>query len=303
MMDRTGVLGWVATAGVAAGMLTAGSTAEAGGVPPSYGFDFATIGDVGNPHYMPTSGAFPRPRGRVDYEYRIAKTEVRAVEWLEFVRAYAPHYTPGEVGGGGNNNGFTGQYIFENGTLPDGTTNYSLLPSNNNRPANMSWYMAARYCNWLHNGKASGKWAFEDGAYDTSVFEQIDANEFTMEYARRADAKYWIPSVDEWTKAAYWDPNRYGEGLGGYWEFPNTSDVAPVSGLPGEGGETSAGDAVLALPDPYVVEFVGLYPDVQSPWGLLDLSGTRRDWTTYEGGFPALFSMGTNLGTIINELF
>lgn len=300
MMDRTGVLGRMAVAGVAAGMLTAGPTAEAGGVPPSYGFDFATIGDVGNPDYQTLLSG---PRGRVDYKYRMSKAEVRASEWLEFVRAYAPHYTPGEVGDGVDGAGFTGSYIFQDGSLSDGTPNYRLEPANNNRPANMSWYMAARYCNWLHNGKASGKWAFEDGAYDTSVFAEIGANQLTTEFARRAGAKFWIPSSDEWVKAAYWDPNRYGDGLGGYWQFPNTSDVAPVPGLPGEGGETNAGDGILGLPDPFVTDFVGLYPDTQSPWGLLDMSGGMSEWGGYAGDGPFLFTHGTAWGSPSNELF
>lgn len=92
---------------------------------------------------------------------------------------------------------------------------------------------------------------------------------------RSEGARYWIASSDEWTKAGHWDPNRYGEGQGGWWQFATTSDTVPVSGAPAQGGETNGG----TLPAGQDIPFdVGSYPHVQSPWGLLDVSGGAGEW-------------------------
>lgn len=75
--------------------------------------------------------------------------------------------------------------------------------------------------------------------------------------------------MDEWIKAVYFDPDHGGTGQAGWWDQPNGSDTPLIPGLPGE-GETTADlftdDGAWFIP-------LGSYPDVQSPWGLLDVSG------------------------------
>lgn len=39
------------------------------------------------------------------------------------------------------------------------------------------------------------------------------------------DAAFWLPTEDEWYKAAYYDPTKGGSG--GYWMYPTNSDSAP----------------------------------------------------------------------------
>ncbi len=60
----------------------------------------------------------------------------------------------------------------------------------------VSFFDAMRFTNWLHNGQGSGD--TESGAY--TIGSGTDE-------VRSANAKYWIPSEDEWYKAAYYDPN------------------------------------------------------------------------------------------------
>ena len=74
----------------------------------------------------------------------------------------------------------------------------------------------------------------------------------------------------------YFDPNRHGENQPGYWRFPTRSDTAPVGGFPGQ-GQTNAGFIGGGLER---LIPVGSYPDVQSPWGLLDASGSAAEWTS-----------------------
>ncbi|MBK7403821.1 MAG: hypothetical protein IPJ41_04100 [Phycisphaerales bacterium] len=145
----------------------------------------------------------------------------------------------------------------------------------------MSWRHAARFCNWLHNGRASGQWAFEDGAYDTSTFGMNEDWTLTDQAEHDPDAKFWIPTMDEYVKGMFWDPAKDG-GAGGYRAYPHSKDVPPIPGAPWAGGETDAGtdDEIVPYLD------VGSYPWAASPWGLLDGSG-GREWLedlTADGG-------------------
>jgi len=56
---------------------------------------------------------------------------------------------------------------------------------------------------------------------------------------RNSNAYYFLPSEDEWYKAAYYDPNANG-GAGGYWNYATGSDSAPTAVASG----TTSGTAV-----------------------------------------------------------
>jgi hypothetical protein len=73
----------------------------------------------------------------------------------------------------------------------------------------------------------------------------------------------------------YYDPNKNGPGQEGYYRYETSSDEPPIPGWPWEGGQTSAGLELFS--GPYLD--VGSYPWVTSPWGLLDGSGSQREWT------------------------
>ena len=59
---------------------------------------------------------------------------------------------------------------------------------------------------------------------------------------RLPGAKYWIPTADEWLKAAHYDPDKFGPGLGGYRLFPNSSDALTQPGTPGVGAPTAGSE-------------------------------------------------------------
>ncbi|MEO1718111.1 MAG: hypothetical protein AAFR76_13490, partial [Planctomycetota bacterium] len=94
-------------------------------------------------------------------------------------------------------------------------------------------------------------------------------------FERLQGAKYWIPTLDEWMKAVYWDPDNPAEG--GWWEFPNSSDRPPVAGPPGI-GETNAG--YLDTSFDWLDFRLNQYPDTQTPWGLLDATGSASEMTS-----------------------
>jgi len=250
--------------GFLAGLGLAASAAGA----QTYGFDWAAVGDPGNRDTLPDEvPAWPDlETGGVDYEYRIMRTEVTVEQHFEFVQAYW-QYAPPEVR---RSSSFKGRWIGTRGGNDD--PQYYLVPGTENLPTEMSWRYGARFVNWLHNGKASEQWAFEDGAYDTSTFGMSEDWTLTDQAERSPGAKFWIPSMDEYVKGMFWDPEKNGTE-GGYWAYPHSKDVPPIPGMPWNGGETNAG---IDWDEPYLD--VGSYPWATSPWGLLDGSGGVREW-------------------------
>jgi len=232
------------------------------------GFDWVTIGDPGNVGYDRPDPAFRvSGRGSVSYEYRIGRTEITTGQWLEFVNAFGNQLPQIEPVHWGAYRVFAGDPWVLRTDVPDA----AMLPV-----AGISWEDAALYVNWLHNGKREDLASTQSGVYDTSTFTFNNDGTFNHQLVPSSGAKYWIPTWDEWLKAAHYDPDRYGAGQGGWWEFPNSSDQAPMPGLPGEGDTTytlQLGGAEWDVP-------LGAYPHVQSPWGLLDLSGGVSEWTS-----------------------
>jgi sulfatase modifying factor 1 len=82
----------------------------------------------------------------------------------------------------------------------------------------VSWYDAARFTNWLHNGQGSG--SIETGAYTLSGVTGL--------ITKNPGATVYLPSENEWYKAAYYDPTTGAGGGDNYWELPTQSDTAPT---------------------------------------------------------------------------
>jgi hypothetical protein len=240
---------------------------------PDHGLDFVTVGAPGNsPIAVPISNGFGKliDIGRVDRAFRITRTEVTRGQWLGFLDAYRPYVPVTDY----NSSTFSGRAAQYAGVGSDGLPQYVVLaPELNNRPVTPSWEYAARFMNWLHNGaRPIHQATFEDfnsGAYNMDAFGTDEAT------VRQQGARYFMPNYDEWTKAVYYDPDRYGEGQGGYWAYPNQSDDPLLQGVPGV-GETSGGWgwASGGLDDPPPLGAYG----VETPWGLLDASGGESEW-------------------------
>ena len=272
---------WTGLGSVAVcGALLATSPPATAQTPPNYGFEWATITHPGNRN----ANALEAPRfhrlnppylvGGVDYVYRIAKGQVTVEQLLEFVKAYSPFHDNqaySRISGE-----FTGNFIFATNRDPTQPPGWILEPGSEKYETDMSWHFAARYANWLHNGKVNEKWAFEKGAYDTSTFFDNPNGSFNDQITHNPEARFWIPSMSELIKANHYDPDRYGPGEEGYWKFNSTSDVRLIGGPPGSpGAQTdngSWGNSFQHYP-------FDAYPDTVSPWGLLGASGGTRQWT------------------------
>lgn len=246
-------------------------------VDPASGIDFVTVRAPGNAPWP--GGGTPdtngnRGRGRVDYDYRIGKYEVTTAQWVDFFNAAFDRPTTDRIP-------FLRPPTFWGASTDTPTTpggqRWKATPGTEMLPVgNISWRMAAIYCNWLTNGKSLQRGAFLTGAYEVSTFGYAGIS-FTDQRVRSTGATYFLPTVDEWIKAAHYDPNKFGQDQGGWWLYPHKSDSPIIPGPPpsqGGTGQSNSGDGIpnwLSIP-------LGAYTNVVSPWGLYDASGGSREW-------------------------
>lgn len=266
-----------------------------GQAPPDYDFQFLT---VGAPHNAPYAGANVPYRGvgQVDHEYRMSRTELTTSQWMEFVNTFTTQglnvpFRYGPVFWGAQ------QDFSYHG--PGVRYQLSDLPNAGQLPvAGISWRECAMFCNWLCHAKSSNPDALRTGAYDTSTFGTNPDGTFTDQLHHTPGAQYWIPTFDEAIKASHYDANRFGPGLGGYWESTNRSDQPGMPGPPGVG--TTSGtwfDPVTPFGEWHIP--LGSYPESVSPWGLLDTSGGAEEWTEGTTLTPLTerWSLGSSCGS------
>jgi formylglycine-generating enzyme required for sulfatase activity len=98
----------------------------------------------------------------------------------------------------------------------------------------VTWYDTLRFANWLSNGQGNGD--TETGSYTLLGGTPTPSNASSI--SRNPGAQFFLPSENEWYKAAYYDPTL-NSGSGGYWQYPTKSNTAPTSQAPA-GGTNSA---------------------------------------------------------------
>jgi sulfatase modifying factor 1 len=239
------------------------------------GYEFVTIGNPGNApvpaQLQDDTGGVVRPDlGVVNYSFAISRTEVTYSDYLPFVRAYASHF------GDDRTFALIGRGIDRLPGSDRDPNNYVIIPGYEHSPVEVGWRYAARFCNWLSNDRRSDAAAFMSGSYDASTFGPPDTSLPPQDnYNRQPGARYFLPTLNEWTKAMYYDPSRYSPSQAGYWSYPTSSDSEPVFGLPEEGGESSY---FLVNRGLFVPLAPASYPSIMSPWGLFDGSGGASEW-------------------------
>ena len=184
--------------------------------------------------------------GAVGYAYQIGKYEVTNNEYVEFLNAKAQTDTYSLY-----NMNMSSYGITRSGS--DGGYNYSVTGGLGNRPVVcVSWFDAARFTNWLGNGQGSGD--TETGAYtfiggQTSGIVTVNSG-----------AKVYIPSENEWYKAAY-----YNGGTSTYSIYPNGQNTITTADA---NYEYSVGQSTD----------VGSYSSDPSSYGTFDQGGNVWEW-------------------------
>lgn len=228
---------------------------------------------VGNPGNANDSTGY----GAVGYGYQMGKYEVTNAQWREFLTAKAsvsdPYglYTTDMAGayGGIDRMWSVDNYVY---TAKGGDANWD------NRPVNwVSWYDAARFCNWLTTGTT------EDGVYKFSggaLQSVMDHQAARVVYG----TAYFLPTENEWYKAAYYDLSK--PGGGGYWVYPTRSDTPPINTLltPDLSNHANfcdyfhTGNSTYTLGSPHYSTVVGDFENSASPYGTLDQGGNVNEW-------------------------
>jgi hypothetical protein len=204
--------------------------------------NFVLVGDSGNARDVVRNQWNSMLFGDVAYNYYINKYQLTVSEYVEFLNSVAA----------------TDTYNLYKCPLIDGSLNpetsilrtgasgsysYSVKTNYSNKPVgNLSWFMAARYCNWLHNGKPSGSQnsgTTETGAYTLNGTISGNAP------IKNSEARYSMPSMNEWYKAAYY---KGGGTNAGYWLYPTQSNIRPVSVLADQNGNGTTIPTTLSPP-------------------------------------------------------
>jgi formylglycine-generating enzyme required for sulfatase activity len=243
------------------------------GAPASaVAIDWVTVGD-------PSNAADTTGFGAVADVYRISKYEVTNAEYAEFLNAVAatdPHglydTRMGLVRGGITRSGSSGSF------------SYSAIAGRENMPVNfVSFYDSLRFANWLHNGQGSGD--TETGAY-TITAAGVSTNSIT----RNAGASIFLPSEDEWYKAAYFDGTSYFDYTAG----TNTQPGCAVPGATANTANCSAavGDATA----------VGSYTGSASPSGTFDQGGNLWEWNEATVGIASRSMRGGSFSSPVGRL-
>ena len=236
--------------------------------------DWVTVGDPGNAADTTGYGAVPDA-------YRISKYEVTIQQYTDFLNAvaasdpyslYNPKMATDFNVAGISRTGSSGSYAYAAINIIGG---YSP-----NRPMTyVSWFDAARFANWMHNGQGSG--STETGAYTLNGATSGTAP------AKNSGAQFYIPTENQWYKAAYY---KGGGANAGYWDYATQSDDAPGNVIGNGTNEANYYNGAFAvtqtgaysLNQNYLTD-VGAFTNSQSVYGTFDQSGNVSEWNDLTG--------------------
>ena len=204
----------------------------------SFTIDFVTIGAPNNPQDFfigpPVGIAAPPGGGSVSYVFRMGTYEVSE-------RMIAAANAEGNLG------------ITQTSHGPD-------FPA-----GGISWLEAVRFVNWLNTSTGNPAAYKLDPAGNFQLWAPTDPGYDPTNWFRNTQAKYFLPSHDEWYKAAYFDPL-----LGVYYDYPTGSDTAPLR----VAGGTAPGTAVYG----------GTFLPPHAPSPIMSAGGPSPFGTFAQGG-------------------
>ncbi|MDH4470666.1 MAG: SUMF1/EgtB/PvdO family nonheme iron enzyme [Verrucomicrobiae bacterium] len=216
---------------------------------------------------------------------------------------------------------------------------YSIKQSNTSADipdhVELSWTSAARFSNWKYNVETTknshhyskeelterGLFTIADGIKDNTG----DADVVPTDYAKvTPGAKYFLPTENQWYKAAYFARKHYGPGFSSdYYKYPTSIDLAPVNQLetqmvaktfgfswmtddPNDALTTEKvdkGNSANYYIDDMVVDKkfttgdkkphltpVGYFSKTTSPYGVFDMAGNVSQWISGTAGHYVTFS-------------
>ena len=249
--------------------------------------DMVTVGDPGNTADDTTYGA-------VADAFQIMKYEWTNSQYTDFLNSVAATDTYSLYNADMGSNARGG--ITQSGT--SGAYTYAVKTNMGDKPVNyVSWFDAARVSNWLMNGGTSSS-STETGAY-TLIGGQTSGNAPAV----NSGATFYVPTEDQWYKAAYY---KGGSTNAGYWDYATQSDSVPTAVTAGSTGIGSSGstgnfanynDAADWNSQNGNVTTVGTNGGA-SAYGAFDMSGNVSEWNDLTGAAGS--SRGERGGSWVN---
>ena len=269
-------------------------------------FDWATIAHPGNaPDQLYLANNPEEVRfGAVDDTYRISKYEVTNDQYTEFLNAVdASGVNPNDVYHSNMGTDPRGGIAF-NAEAASGSK-YSSKTHMGNKPVNyISFFDSMRFVNWLEHGQPTDGRGTETGVYTIGN----GVNE-----TRSPGATYFIPSENEWYKAAYYDPRSAAQGGppgdDNYWLYPTSSDSIPTIATANATGDISNPGTNVANylsgadwngQNGNVTTVGSAGTDSASFYGTFDQGGNVSEWneavrsSTFRGGRGGYWIGGSN---------
>ena len=196
---------------------------------------FADISNAGNADDSGSSGLYSSPYGGVAYDYRMSITEISA----SMLSTAGLH---------------SGSWL-------------------GNQPATVNWYQAAGFVNWLNTSTGhQSAYRLNAGLTALTLWSSGEAWQAGGENLyRHKDAFYFLPSEDEWYKAAYHQNNGV---TADYWDYATASNSVPTSTASG----LVAGTAVYhrgSFSSPSDIQISG----GASAYGTIGQGGNVWEWT------------------------
>ena len=235
---------------------------------------WVTVGDPGN-----TADTAPAGFGAVAASFRIMKYEFTNQQYTDFLNSVAATDTyslyntfmGSDARGGITQSGSSGAFT------------YSAKTNMGDKPVNyVSWFDAARVSNWYQNGATSSS-STEAGAY-TLVGGQTTGTAPAV----NPGATFYVPTQDQWYKAAYY---KGGGTSAGYWNYATQSDSDPTAVTAGVTGIGSAGSTGNFANYNFTADWNSQDGNVTtvgtnggpSAYGAFDMSGNLYEWNDDTG--------------------
>jgi sulfatase modifying factor 1 len=218
---------------------------------------------VGNPGNASDSTGY----GAVGHSYNIGTYDVTNSQYVEFLNSNVPGGETADPLALYDSNMSIFMYggITYNAGAASGNK-YSVVSGRGNNPVNfVTFYSTLRFANWLNNAQVAG--ATETGAYTLLGGTPTPSNGSSI--TRNAGATVFLPSENEWYKAAYYNP-----ATSSYFQYPTSSNTVPTASsptaTPNRANFTPGGANTLTA--------VGAYSGTTSPSGAYDMGGNIFQW-------------------------
>jgi sulfatase modifying factor 1 len=255
---------------------------------------------VGNPGNAPDTRYNSLSVGSVANAFQIGKYEVTAGQYTEFLNAVAKADPNGLYNTAmADTGGWLGANILRAGSSPNHS--YSVAADWANRPVNyVNIWDAARFANWLHNGQPTGPQG--PGTTEGGAYHDVGNNTL---FGRNAGATFFIPTEDEWYKAAYHDKNASLAAT--YFDYPTGTNALPGRDInettnPGNNANYYVNGSGYLIASPYFRTVVGDFELSQSSYGTFDQSGNVWEWNETVATGTSRVLRGGSFGTVLNQL-